>query len=226
MISIYLYAAKELIGTLPKKRKVKKIKDYLERKRLSFLEAKRLSSNVLKRMNVSIEAKGLEHIPNDTPVLFVPNHQENYDIPVLFTCIQTPISFISKIEVKKIPIMREWMELLGCLFIDRKKGKDALRQISKVFDEYEEKGSYVLFPEGTRSKSADMKPFKAAGLKMAIKKNISIIPVTIDGTYRVTKKREPQKVIVTFHPLVQYENKSADAIIKEIEETIKSEIKR
>lgn len=226
MFSIYLYAVKELLLTLPKKRRVKKEKDYLERKRLSFLEAKRLSSNVLQRMNVSIEANGLEHIPNDTPVLFVPNHQENYDIPVLFACIQTPISFVSKIEVKKIPIMREWMELLGCLFIDRKKGKDALRQISKVFDEYEEKGSYILFPEGTRSKSADMKPFKTAGLKMAIKKNISIIPVTIDGTYCITKKKEAKKVNVTFHPLVTYENKTTDDIIKEIEETIKSGIKK
>ena len=82
----------------------------------------------------------------------------------------------------------------------------AMRGIEEGMARIEEGRSIVLFPEGTRAKDGRMKTFKAGGILIAMRHNITIVPVTIDGLYRVyelTGKVTPAEVTVTIHPPIE-----------------------
>ncbi|SCY01604.1 lysophospholipid acyltransferase family protein [Alkaliphilus peptidifermentans] len=166
----------------------------------------------------NVEVLGLENIP-DGPVLFVSNHQGNFDIPILLSSLPKSISFVAKIELKKLPIINRWMEFLECVFIDRKDLRQSLRAITKAIEVLKSGQSMVIFPEGTRSKGSQLQPFKPGSLKMATKANVPIIPVTIKGSYKIMEannnKITPAKVQVIISEPIYVDNieKSTDLTV-------------
>ena len=80
---------------------------------------------LLRLAGVQVELTGLENIP-EGPAVFVPNHQSYFDIPVLLAWLDKPHPLVSKQEVKKIPLIRTWMELLDCVFIDRDNARQSV----------------------------------------------------------------------------------------------------
>ncbi|EOV9525861.1 lysophospholipid acyltransferase family protein [Bacillus cytotoxicus] len=133
----------------------------------------------------TVEVKGLENVPKDQPVLVVSNHQSNMDIPVLLGYLNKPIGFVSKAEIKKIPIVPAWMELMNCVFMDRSNRRQSLQAIKEGIERLKKGHSLVIFPEGTRSKGGEIGEFKAGSFHLAIKSGVAILPVTIEGTYKM-----------------------------------------
>ncbi|WP_242142839.1 MULTISPECIES: 1-acyl-sn-glycerol-3-phosphate acyltransferase [unclassified Bacillus cereus group] len=133
----------------------------------------------------TVEVKGLENVPKDQPVLVVSNHQSNMDIPVLLGYLNKPIGFVSKAEIKKIPIVPAWMELMNCVFMDRSNRRQSLQAIKEGIELLKKGHSLVIFPEGTRSKGGEIGEFKAGSFHLAIKSGVAILPVTIEGTYKM-----------------------------------------
>lgn len=132
---------------------------------------------------VRVSVKGLENIPRQGSCLFVSNHQGNFDIPVLFSSLNTPIGFLAKIELAKIPVLRQWMPLLGCVFIDRANLRQSVKAVQQCVDVLKRGYSMVIFPEGTRSKSRQMGEFKKGSLRLVEKADVPIVPVTVNNTY-------------------------------------------
>lgn len=136
----------------------------------------------------SIVVKGEENIPKDKPVLFVSNHQGNFDIPIFLGFINKPKAFIAKKELQKIPFISSWMKHMQCVFIDRSDIRQSLRQINEAAENLKQGYSMVIFPEGTRSKGDAMSEFKPGSLKLALKAQVPIIPVTIRGSYKIMEQ--------------------------------------
>lgn len=132
-----------------------------------------------------VQVIGDELIPKNENVLFISNHQGNFDIPALMGFIDKPKGFIAKIELLKIPIVRTWMKLIGCIFLDRSQPKQALKVMNTAIEELNSGKSLVIFPEGTRSKGNKMGEFKRGSFRPAIKADITIVPITISGTYNL-----------------------------------------
>lgn len=145
---------------------------------------------------------GLENIPNDKAVLFVGNHKSMLDIPVLMKYIDFPLAFVAKISLKKVPFLNWWMWLLDCLFLDRENPKHALKTILYGIEKLKSGESLAIFPEGTRSTSDELLPFKQGSLKLAEKSNVPIIPFAIKGTDDVFEKNGmnlvPNKIYLSF----------------------------
>ena len=164
------------------------------------------AKSLLKVAGVNINVSGLENIPNDKTVLFIGNHQGNFDIPLLMAYIDKPKGFISKIEAKKIPIVVKWMELIHCVFMDRSTLKGSAGAIIEGIKVLKSGHSLVIFPEGTRSHQNQMGEFKHASFKLATKPGIPIVPVTIDGSYKIMEqnnnKIKPAQVKLTIHPMI------------------------
>ena len=78
-----------------------------------------------------VEVTGNELVPAEEPVVFIANHQGNYDIPIMIGHVGGRKALISKIEVLKIPFLRSWMKLMQCEFMDRKN----MRQSAKVIQQ-------------------------------------------------------------------------------------------
>ncbi len=131
-----------------------------------------------------VEVIGAEKLPEGN-VLYVGNHQSNYDIPLLLGHLPKYKAFVAKIELEKVPLLSLWMKEMGCLFLDRGNLKQSLRTILKGIEQLKAGDSLVIFPEGTRSKSYTVGEFKKGSLKLGIKANVPIVPFTIIGSFRM-----------------------------------------
>ena len=153
-----------------------------------------------------VEVSGLENLPRKQGVLFVSNHQGAFDIPLLLGFIPVPKGFVSKKENFRLPIVSTWMRLLGCIVIDRGDLRQAAGAIARGVRDLQAGRSLVIFPEGTRSQSGDLQRFKEGSFKLATRSGAPIVPLTIDGSYRLLEgnrgRIRPGVVRLTIHPLL------------------------
>ena len=158
---------------------------------------------------VTFTVRGQENIPCDTAVLFVSNHQGNFDIPVLFAGINRPVGFLAKIELAKIPVLRTWMPKLGCVFIDRSNLRQSVKAMQQAVEVLKDGKSMVIFPEGTRSKGLQMGAFKKGSLRLVEKAGVPIVPVTVNGTFRAMEARNnkigPARAVITIGEPIYYD---------------------
>lgn len=134
---------------------------------------------------VRVTVTGRENIPEGRAVIFTPNHQGNFDIPVMLTALDAPHGMLAKAETKKIPFVRTWMRVLGCVFVDRADTRSAMHSLTECMKALESGRSLIVFPEGTRSKGGPMGEFKQGAFRMACRAKAPVVPVAIEGTYRV-----------------------------------------
>lgn len=151
-------------------------------------ETIRWARSLIKLTGSKIEVKGEENIPKEGPVVFVANHQGNFDIPLLIGYIDKPKGFIAKVETEKMPIVGGWMRYMKCIFMDRKNPRAAVKTIKQGVEIVKSGHSLVIFPEGTRSVDGQLGEFKPGSFKLAMKAEAQIVPVTIDGTIDIMRK--------------------------------------
>ncbi len=164
----------------------------------------------------SIEVTGIENVPKSGGVLFVSNHQSNFDIPILIGHVPRDKGFIAKLELLKVPTFSRWMKYLGCIFIDRNDPRQALTAINQAAERLKEGHSLVIFPEGTRSADGNVGAFKAGGLKLALKANVPIVPVSFNGSKDIMPKgssmiKSARVKVVISPPLMPKEFKGMDS---------------
>ncbi|MTI81220.1 MAG: 1-acyl-sn-glycerol-3-phosphate acyltransferase [Firmicutes bacterium] len=151
--------------------------------------AQKWAQSLIKITGSTVEVNGTENIPEGN-VLFVSNHQGNFDIPLLIGYIDKPKGFIAKTELKKLPIINTWMEKIHCVFIDRSNLRQSMKAMIESVKLLKSGKNMVLFPEGTRSKGSNVREFKAAGIKVALKSQVPIVPVTIDGSFKIMEENK------------------------------------
>lgn len=140
---------------------------------------------------VSTTVIGAENIPDDTAVLYVGNHRSYFDILVSYPYFKKPTGYVAKKEMEKIPVLYTWMRYVHCLFIDRSNPKEGLKAILEGIDNVKNGYSVVIFPEGTRSKTDEMLPFKEGSLKIAEKSKCAIIPMAQSNTSAIFEDHMP-----------------------------------
>lgn len=149
-----------------------------------------------------LEVFGRDNIPDDKPVLYVGNHRSYFDTIITYTLVKGLTGYVSKIEVKKIPILRNWMNNLHCVFIDRNDMRQGLKAILQCIEHVKNGISINIFPEGTRNKGKGMLEYKEGSMKIAEKTGCPIIPMAITGTAEIFEKHSPwikkSHVTVTF----------------------------
>lgn len=178
-----------------------------------------------------IHIEGKENIPVGKPYCFIGNHQAYADILVMMATTPEPVGFIAKASLKKVPIIRTWMLVLGCYFLRRNSLKDGMKAILYGADRVKRRRPMVIFPEGTRSKGPDMLPFRKGGVKLATKARALAIPVSIHGSYRILERRGwpcPTWIGVKFHPPVDtstLKGPEEDALADRIRDTIQAGVR-
>ncbi len=182
---LYLIA---IYPALLKVNQLAKLGKTTEHDQLTAQTAKKWARSLVKFAGVTVVTTGEENIPSEGSVLFVSNHQGNFDIPILLGYIDKPKAFIAKIELLKLPMIRTWMTHMKCVFMDRSDIRQSLKVINQATDHLKEGYSMVIFPEGTRSKGATLGEFKPGSLKLALKAGVPIVPITIRGSYKIMEQ--------------------------------------
>ena len=159
--------------------------------RQSFALVKAIFRLLLFICGVKIDFAGQDLIPKDRPVLYVCNHRSIFDILVATQFVPGSTSFVSKIELRKVPLLAQWMNNIRCVFIDRSNPKEALRSINAAIDNIKEGTSVWIFPEGTRNHEDAMLPFKEGSFRIAEKTSCPVVPVAMTGTDDILEKHFP-----------------------------------
>ncbi|MFA9399330.1 MAG: lysophospholipid acyltransferase family protein [Clostridiaceae bacterium] len=161
-----------------KKKSKEKAEEY------AYVKIRNMANYILKITKSQVEVKGLENIP-DGSCVFVANHQAIFDGFLILKYIDKPYVLVAKKEIQKLPIINSWMKEISTIFIDRANVRESLKSINKGVSYINEGYSVVIFPEGTRSLGGAMNEFKKGSMKLALKSNVPIVPIVIDGTYKV-----------------------------------------
>jgi len=176
------------------------------------------SLSLLKLAGCRVHVTGAENIPQNTPVLFVSNHQSNFDIPILMAHTDRPTGFIAKESLEKIPLVSQWMRHIHCVFIKRGSPRDAAAAINQGVRFLKSGYSMVIFPEGTRSKDGFLQEFKPGALKLATKAGVPMVPVTISGSINMMRKGSfvihPSDVELIISPAIMPESyETTDTVV-------------
>ncbi|MDD2539898.1 MAG: lysophospholipid acyltransferase family protein [Desulfuromonadaceae bacterium] len=154
---------------------------------------------------ITVTLTGTEHLP-DGPVIFMSNHQSNFDILSLLAAIPNQIHWIAKKELFEIPVFGPSMRRGGYIPLDRGDGRKALQSMDEAAATIRHGKSVVLFPEGTRTPDGNLLPFKRGGFILARKAAVPVIPVTINGSGRINPANQIRlysgDITITLHPSV------------------------
>lgn len=131
---------------------------------------------------------GAEHLPHDRAAVYCANHQSNVDPPVLFEVLHPRMHILYKAELAQMPILGRAFPLGGFIPIDRRNKESAMRSIEAGAASLRAGNSFLIFPEGTRSRTEDLLPFKKGGFIMAIKAGAPIVPVAVQGGRAAMRK--------------------------------------
>jgi putative phosphoserine phosphatase/1-acylglycerol-3-phosphate O-acyltransferase len=156
---------------------------------------------------VELEVEDERHLWSSRPCVFIFNHQSKADVMILAKLIRRDMGGVGKKEIKDIPILGKLMEWGGTVFVDRADGKSAIKAMEPLVDAIKvESKSICISPEGTRSLTPKLEPFKKGAFHLAMQAGVPIVPIVIHNATDVAPKNEfvmrPATVRVTVLPPV------------------------
>jgi 1-acyl-sn-glycerol-3-phosphate acyltransferase len=170
-----------------------------------------------KILGMRLEISGLERIEKKTSYVFMCNHLSAVDGPLLFMLIPQSIRVILKKEAFRIPVIGLAMRLVDFIPVDRKGLRGGKKSIDRATRTIKEKGySFLIFPEGTRSRDGKLQLFKRGGFFLALNSQVPVAPVSIQGTFELMPKKsffiKKGNVRVAFHPVVPVQEFNRDTL--------------
>lgn len=142
---------------------------------------------------------GREHIRRDRAAVFCANHQSNVDPLVLFDSLHPRLHILYKAELNVLPLLGRALQLGGFIPIQRGNREQSMAAIETGARSLRSGNSFLIFPEGTRSRTSELLPFKKGGFVMAMKAEAPIVPVAVRGGRDAMRKgsRIVRPVVVT-----------------------------
>lgn len=161
----------------------------------------------------TVTVLGAENVPKSGGVCLVGNHQGSMEIPIVIATLPRTPGFITKREALFLPFLNLWILALGGVFIHRKSARKARAAIERGAKRLREGAVMIIYPEGTRSRGDHLGVFKPGSFKLATLAGVPIVPVTVDGSWRVWeehKRIRPAPIRVTMHPPIATAGLSAE----------------
>jgi 1-acyl-sn-glycerol-3-phosphate acyltransferase len=142
---------------------------------------------ILKTSGIQVRGEGLEHIRPRATAIYCANHQSAMDIPILFVNLPVQFRFVAKRSLFHMPFLGWHLRRSGHIPVDRDRPREAMKSMKRAAQEIREGKSVLLFPEGHRSRTSQMLPFKDGSFYIAILAGVPIVPITINGSRHVLK---------------------------------------
>ena len=128
-----------------------------------------------------------EELP-EIPSIYIANHLSQLDIAAVVGSIPKGLFFVAKKELSYVPLLAQYMQVMGMIFVDRGNRENAIKSMEEAAEKVSNGKNLVTFPEGTRSTSGQLISFKKGSFIIAQKRNIPIVPMAIFGADKALKK--------------------------------------
>jgi 1-acyl-sn-glycerol-3-phosphate acyltransferase len=145
------------------------------------------SRDLLRAAGTRVRVVGLERVPAG-PVVYASNHSSMFDIWALAATLPGSVRFVAKHELGRIPLLGRAMITAGHIMIDRAHPARALEVYRQAAAVIGSGISAVVFPEGTRSRTGELLPFKNAPFGLAIAAHVPVVPVYVHDTFAIMPK--------------------------------------
>ena len=202
------------------------VDNYTEGERYALL--KMIDRRANKGGNITIDAHGVENIPEESGFIFYPNHQGMYDVLAIMAPCPVPFSVVAKKEVGEVPFLKQVFACMKAFLIDREDIRQSMQVIINVTREVKNGRNYLIFPEGTRSKNGNHPgPFKGGSFKTATKTKCPIVPVALIDSFKAFDTGSTERLTVQVHILPpMYYEEYKDMHTTELAEEVKRRIEK
>ena len=143
---------------------------------------------------IRFTVSGAEHVRVEPASVYAVNHASNVEPPILFLALSSlfpRLRILYKAELRKLPILTRAFDLAGFVPLERGNRDQSLPAIERAAEALRQGNSFLIFPEGTRSRTGELLPFKKGGFVMALKAQAPIVPVAIKGARAAMRKGSP-----------------------------------
>lgn len=163
------------------------------------------AEKVTRAAKIDLVVRGRENLPEGEACVVMANHQSFYDIPMVLLAVPGRMTFVAKQELFRVPLFGRAMTTAGIVRVDRGDRAQAVASLHGAVEQLRRGRHIYIAPEGTRSPTGTLGPFKSGGFRMALEAGARILPVAIDGTRHVLPARElvvhtGHHVVVTIQP--------------------------
>lgn len=167
----------------------------------------------VKSGNIDLQVYGKENIPQDGAFMLYSNHQGLFDVLAIVTSCDRPLAAVLKKELANIPFLKQIIACTKSYPMDREDMKQSLQVITSVIKEVKQGRSFLIYPEGTRSKKGnEMLPFHSGSFKCATKTKVPIVPVAVIDCFKVLDQKGCKPVSVQIHYLKPITHEEYDAM--------------
>ncbi len=184
----------------------------------------------LRFTGVKVVVRGLENIP-EPPCIFMANHVSYLDGPLLFITCPHFLRAMVKKSAFSLPLIGPNMTMAGFVKVDRRNFKAAARAVEEALEKLRKGMSFMVFPEGTRTRDGRLQPFKRGGFLMAVRAGVKVVPVAIKGAYEVMPRHKfsikPGTVEIVYLPPVdasRYSEENLGELMQEVRRRIENEL--
>lgn len=211
---IYIYIFFTLLSTLSLKsvhKRLIKMGRNDDAKKLAEKVVEDLASNIFSACKINLTVTGKElSVQSDKPKIYIGNHQSAFDIVILIKALGVK-PFMAKSELAKIPILRYWIKAIGCVFVERNSPSAAAESFRQAKNLIDNGSDLIIFPEGTRSHTEEILPFKDGAFHIAKYCKCDLVLFAINGSGKLYeqngKKLNPSsKVSLNFIEQIKTEN--------------------
>src|SRR6476661_2269455 len=151
---------------------------------------------------IRVQVDGTDHIERNRAAVYAVNHTSNVEPPIIFDTLHElfpRLRILYKAELRKLPVLVRAFDLAGFIPLERGNPEQSLPAIDRAAEALRQGNSFLIFPEGTRSRTGDLLPFKKGGFIMAIKAQAPVVPIGISGARDAMRKGSPLIYPVTVH---------------------------
>lgn len=182
---------------------------------------------------IPVKIEGVENIDRHTSYVFVCNHQSMSDVFLIYGWLPVIFKWIMKKELRKIPFVGSACAAAGHIYIDRSNRMAAKRSMDAVEKQLTNGVCVVIFPEGTRTKTGEVGPFKRGAFSIATDLHLPIVPLSISGCFDLMPR---QNYYAKWHPVTltigspiminEYNEENRNEIIEKVRAEVIAGIKK
>ena len=172
---------------------------------------------------IKLTKQGVENVPLDRPIIFVSNHCSHFDIACLFATLPRNIYFVAKKELLWVPFLGFNLWSTGHILIDRSNRKKSILSLRQAAKKIAGGKCVTLYAEGTRTTTGEIGPFKKGAFHLALDAGVDIVPIHIEGTFKIWPKGswkiKPGKAHVNVGKPIKTSNYSKQTVNQFVQDT-------